>query len=183
MTEEMWQAILQNDSTYDGKFYYGVTTTGIFCRPSCKSKHPSKQNVKIFANANQALSANFRPCKRCKPDGLRLPDEEWVRHMEKVIEAHFHEPLTLAALAKLLHASPYHMHRMFKRIRGETPAEYIKRKRMETARALLAETRQPVTEIALQSGYANAAHFSTVFQKQTGLSPTDYRHTFGKVNL
>lgn len=72
ITVEMWQAIVQNDSSYDDKFYYGVKTTRIFCRPSCKSRPPKIENVRIFQNVQQALSENFRPCKRCKPTGQRL---------------------------------------------------------------------------------------------------------------
>ncbi len=60
---EKWQAIILNDASYDGAFFYGVKTTGIFCRPSCKSRTPKKENVRVFQNAEQALLENFRPCK------------------------------------------------------------------------------------------------------------------------
>lgn len=63
MTEEQWQAILQNDAAYNEKFFYAVKTTGIFCRPSCKSKAPNRENTRIFQNAEQALESGFRPCK------------------------------------------------------------------------------------------------------------------------
>lgn len=73
--EGLWEAIVNNDSSYNGVFYYGVITTGIFCRPSCKSKCPLKEHVRIFESTDEAISADFRPCKRCRPDGARLPDE------------------------------------------------------------------------------------------------------------
>ncbi len=79
---------------------HAVKSTGIFCRPSCKSRIPNKNNVRIFHHAEQALSENFRPCKRCKPNGLTLPNEEWVEQIKKYIEKHFDELLTPTYLRK-----------------------------------------------------------------------------------
>ena len=106
MTDERWHAIVHNDSSFDDKFYYGVKTTGIFCRPSCKSRVPNIDNVKIFQNTEEALSENFRPCKRCKPNGLTLPNEDWVTQIEEYIDNHYSEPLTLENLADMCHGSP-----------------------------------------------------------------------------
>ena len=78
LTDERWRAITQNDSSYDDVFIYAVTSTGICCRPSCQSRDPKKENVRIFNDVDEAVAAGFRPCKRCKPGGIRLPDEEWV---------------------------------------------------------------------------------------------------------
>ncbi|MFE5324512.1 bifunctional transcriptional activator/DNA repair enzyme AdaA [Paenibacillus sp. NPDC056579] len=175
MNDEIWNAIIHNDSSYDGSFFYGVMTTGIFCRPSCKSKNPNKEHVKIFQTADQALAEKFRPCKRCRPDGQRMPDQEWVAQISEFIERHYPEQLTLQVLADSLHASPYHLQRTFKRVRGMTPAEYVQRIRLEAAKERLAQTDQAVTDIAASVGIPNAGHFATVFQKKTGLSPTDYR--------
>lgn len=175
MKEELWQAIISNDASYDGKFFYGVATTGIFCRPSCKSRNPNKEHVKIFDSAEQALAKQFRPCKRCKPDGLRLPDEDWVLQIVRTIEQLYTEPLTLDSLADRLHGSPYHLQRTFKKIRGITPAEYIQEIRLKAAKKLLTESRLPITEVGLQSGFSNAAYFATVFLKKTGVSPSEYR--------
>ncbi len=133
LSEEQWQAILTNDVSYDGEFFYAVKTTGIFCRPSCKSKPPKQENVRIFENAQEALSAQYRPCKRCKPTGERLPDKEWVSVMTEYIEHNFAEPLTLEILAETCHGSPYHLHRTFKKIMEMTPLDYIQHKRIEKA--------------------------------------------------
>ncbi|MGY4690963.1 bifunctional transcriptional activator/DNA repair enzyme AdaA [Salibacterium sp. K-3] len=173
--QEIWQAIIQNDSTFDGTFFYAVETTGIFCRPSCKSRVPNKENVRIFKNAQEALSEHFRPCKRCRPDGIQLPDEEWIAQIVKWIDPHYSEPLTLDKLAELFHGSPYHLHRTFKRIKGITVAEYVQQMRISEAMKSLSSNNQTVRDIAVSVGIPNAAHFATLFQQKIGLTPTEYR--------
>ena len=108
LTDERWQAITCNDKSYDDIFIYAVKSTGIFCRPSCKSRDPKKENVRIFNDAKEAVSEGFRPCKRCKPSGLRLPDEEWVIQITEYIDRNYNETLTLEILADMCHGSPYH---------------------------------------------------------------------------
>nr|WP_224752439.1 bifunctional transcriptional activator/DNA repair enzyme AdaA [Metabacillus arenae] len=175
MTEERWHAIVNNDPSYDDKFYYGVKTTGIFCRPSCKSRTPNIENVRIFLDAEQALSEKFRPCKRCKPSGLRLPDEEWAAQIMEYIDNNYGEALTLELLAEMCHGSPFHMQRTFKRIKGMTPIEYIQKTRISKSKELLSTTDQSIMEIGISVGIANTAHFATLFKKKTGQTPTGYR--------
>lgn len=174
-TEEQWQAIVGNDAAYDGLFYYAVRTTGIFCRPSCKSKAPSAGNVRLFRSSEQAQAAGFRPCKRCRPTGKRLPDDEWVATLTAYIDGRYTEPLSLEHLAEAGHGSPYHLHRIFKRVTGVTPVEYIQRKRVGRAQELLESTDLPVTEVGLQVGWANTSYFITVFKKKVGCTPMAYR--------
>ncbi|AFJ64314.1 Methylphosphotriester-DNA alkyltransferase [Bacillus velezensis YAU B9601-Y2] len=177
LTDEKWSAIIRNDASYDGVFYYAVKTTGIFCRPSCKSRVPNKENVLVFDTADAALERHFRPCKRCRPNGLRLPDEEWIAQIIEYIERHYHESLTLSVLAEMCHGSPYHLQRTFKKIRGMSPIAYIQKIRLSKAEHLLKHTDMTVMEIALTVGIPNTAHFATLFKKRTGSSPTEYRKT------
>ncbi|UZD74171.1 bifunctional transcriptional activator/DNA repair enzyme AdaA [Bacillus siamensis] len=179
LTDEKWNAIIHNDVSYDAVFYYAVKTTGIFCRPSCKSRVPNKENVLVFDTAEAALKRHFRPCKRCRPNGLRLPDEEWVAQITEYIDGHYHEPLTLSVLADMCHGSLYHLQRTFKKIKGISPIEYIQKKRLTKAGDLLMHTDKTVMEIALTVGFPNTAHFATLFKKRTGSSPTEYRKTAG----
>lgn len=172
---EYWQAIVDNDAAYDDTFFYGVRTTGIFCRPSCKSRIPNRENVLIFENVHLAQAKNFRPCKRCKPDGLHLPDEEWVQQIAEWIEHNYHEQLTLGKLAEIVHGSPYHLQRTFKRVKGMTPLEYVHRVRLEQATYLLVETNSLVADIGLAVGLSNTAYFVTLFKKKMNATPTEYR--------
>ena len=155
LTNEYWQAIIHNDSSYDSKFFYAVKSTGIFCRPSCKSRIPNRNNVRIFHHAEQALSENFRPCKRCKPNGITLPNEEWVEQIKDYIEKHYDESLTLDMLAEMCHGSPFHLQRTFKRIIGLTPIEYIQQFRVLKATEYLLHTNQSIKEISTAVGIEN----------------------------
>jgi AraC family transcriptional regulator of adaptative response / methylphosphotriester-DNA alkyltransferase methyltransferase len=178
LSEEVWQAIVTNNPAFDGKIYYGVVTTHVFCRPSCKSRIPLKDHVRIFKSIDHALSAQFRPCKRCKPDGLKLPNEEWITQIIQWMDAHYMETVNLDKLAELFHGSPYHLHRTFKRIKEITPTDYIQQLRLKKAMHDLKTTNQTVMEIAMAVGIPNPAHFATLFQKKTGLTPTKYRQLY-----
>ncbi|WDV04928.1 MULTISPECIES: bifunctional transcriptional activator/DNA repair enzyme AdaA [Lysinibacillus] len=175
MTDEKWQAIINNDTAYNNQFFYAVKSTGIFCKPSCKSRVPKKENVYIFQNAEQALRANFRPCKRCKPTNENLPDSEWVDLITEYIDQHFTEKLTLDSLASICHGSPYHMHRTFKKIKGITPVEYIQLVRVHTAKKYLIQTNKAIGDIAISVGMTNTPYFITLFKKKTGLTPAQFR--------
>ena len=175
LTDEKWRAITQNDASYDAIFIYAVKSTGIFCRPSCKSRNPKKENVLVFNNAEEALSGGFRPCKRCKPRGLCLPDEEWVVQIGEYIDEHYSKPLTLEILADMCHGSPYHLQRTFKRITGLTPVEYIQKVRISKAIHELRTTDKSVMEIGLCIGLPNTSYFITLFKKKTGQTPKRYR--------
>ncbi|MDQ6597279.1 bifunctional transcriptional activator/DNA repair enzyme AdaA [Bacillus salipaludis] len=176
LTEEKWQAILLNDANYNQQFFYAVKSTGIFCKPSCKSRPPKKENVLIFKHAEEALTAHFRPCKRCKPTGDRLPDQEWVVQIKNYIDQNYTDKLTLEILADVCHGSPYHLHRTFKRITGVTPVEYIQQIRVNTARNYLIHSKKTIAEIALLVGLPNTPYFITLFKKKNGLTPVEYRN-------
>ncbi|CAM3987163.1 bifunctional transcriptional activator/DNA repair enzyme AdaA [Paenibacillus alkaliterrae] len=178
LTEEKWRAIIDNNAAYDARFIYAVKTTGIFCRPSCKSREPKMENVRIFKNAEQALSAHFRPCKRCKPTGGRLPDIDWVAQITQCIDTNYSETLTLETLADMCHGSPYHLHRTFKKIKGMTPVEYAQQTRMDKAKQYLIHSDKTIADIGLSVGLPNASYFITLFKKKTGHTPADYRQLY-----
>lgn len=183
MNEERWRAIVECDSAYDGQFWYGVLTTGIFCRPSCKSRVPKQENIRIFDSTRDAEQTGLRPCKRCQPQVVqwRPADEELARRVEQLIDECYQEPLTLQEMATRLFVSPFYLQRSFTRQMKCSPAKYLIQKRVESAKKLLAETTFNVTEIAMQVGFRTSAYFAHVFQKETGQTPTHYRREIEQV--
>lgn len=179
-SDEKWQAILNNDTSYDHIFIYAVKSTGIFCRPSCKSRQPNKANVLIFNNAEQALLQGFRPCKRCKPEGIHLPDLDWVVQISDYIDSHYSQPLTLEVLAEMCHGSPYHLQRTFKRIKSMTPVEYIQMVRIAHAKDQLNTSDKSIGEVGKLVGLPNTSYFITLFKKKTGCTPLQYRKESSK---
>lgn len=180
ITDEQWKAISNSDKSYDEEFFYAVKTTKIFCRPSCKSRVPNFDNVTVFYRAEDALKAGYRPCKRCKSGGCRLPDEEWVLQAEAYIKENYSSYLTLDIIADGCHGSPYHLHRVFKGIKDVTPLEYLQRVRMEKAMDYLVYTDVAISEIGKLIGISNAAHFATLFKKRTNQTPREFRKNYNK---
>ncbi|MEX1030680.1 MAG: bifunctional transcriptional activator/DNA repair enzyme AdaA [Paenibacillaceae bacterium] len=177
LTDEEWQAVISNDASFDRQFYYAVKTTGIFCRPSCKSRPPKRENISLFLTTEQALNANYRPCKRCKPTGERVPDDEWVSLVTAYIDTNYMNHLSLELLAEISHSSPYHLHRTFKRIKDMTPVEYIQQQRIEHAKEQLMTAEKSIAEVGHSVGLANTPYFITLFKKKTGYTPASYRQT------
>ncbi|TQR21601.1 bifunctional transcriptional activator/DNA repair enzyme AdaA [Psychrobacillus vulpis] len=175
ISDEQWEAIVQNNPAYDEVFYYAVKSTGIFCRPSCKSRPPKKENVRIYLEAKNAVDEGFRPCKRCKPSGLRLPDVEWVTQIKEYIDLHYDQPLTLDNLADICHGSPYHLQRTFKKILGLSPVEYMQQIRIEKAKELLITSNKSLADIGSTIGMHNIPYFITLFKKLTGKTPIQYK--------
>ncbi|MBC2249814.1 methylphosphotriester-DNA--protein-cysteine methyltransferase family protein [Listeria sp. FSL L7-0123] len=175
LTQKRWQAIATNDKSADGSFFYGVTSTKIFCYPSCKSRLPKKENIVIFHSAEEAFSDGYRACKRCKSGGNALPDTEWVTNIESYIKENFARPLTLQTIADDCHGSPYHLHRTFKRIKTITPIAYLENVRIDFVKQQLLHSDQSIETIGKLSGFPNPSHFSTTFKRHTGLSPKQFR--------
>ena len=86
ITDETWEIIKNNDKNFDNKLWYGVATTKIFCRPSCVSRLPKRENVSIFQAAEQALEEGYRPCKRCRPMDKIIPNEVWVEEIDLLLK-------------------------------------------------------------------------------------------------
>ncbi len=118
-----WRAVLDRDARQDGKFFYAVCSTGVFCRPTCPSRRPRRGGVVFFATAVEAERAGFRACLRCRPlegDRRAMLAEKLCRY----IETHADEPLTLAVLGDYAGVTQFHLQRTFKRVMGVTPREY-----------------------------------------------------------
>ncbi|UUZ79189.1 helix-turn-helix domain-containing protein [Paenibacillus sp. P26] len=168
--ESVYETILRRDTKYDGRYYVGIKSTGIFCRPSCRSRIPKPENVKVYGSIEEARQAGFRPCKRCRPDhpAPHGPDAEIARAVTELIERRYNENLTLGEMAAALNLSPFHLRRVFKRSTGATPAKQLLHTRLERSKRLLAEEDLPIAEIAAAVGFRSPSHFSYVFQKTVG---------------
>ncbi|MBC2872294.1 methylphosphotriester-DNA--protein-cysteine methyltransferase family protein [Bittarella massiliensis] len=174
--EERWRAVRDCDPAWDGRFFYGVKTTGIYCRPSCRSRLPGRQNIRYFPSARAAEEAGYRPCKRCRPDlAAYRPEEELARAAAGWLEEHLSRPDALRALPGALGVNGDHLRALFRRQRGETPAAFLARRRVEAACRALKKGDAPVLQVSQAVGFASLSAFYAAFRRQVGLSPGQYR--------
>ncbi|WP_052360738.1 bifunctional transcriptional activator/DNA repair enzyme AdaA [Oceanobacillus manasiensis] len=157
--ELMWDAVVKCDKRYDGKFFYAVKTTGIFCRPSCKSKTPKYNNICFFENAADAIQQGSRPCKRCQSELSIVtfdPQQDIVEESINYLKQHYRETITLNSLAFKIGVSPYYLSRIFKEKLGVTPHKYLESIRIHRTQQLLLNTVHNSTEICFQVGLCSA---------------------------
>ncbi|SHO52061.1 bifunctional transcriptional activator/DNA repair enzyme AdaA [Anaerocolumna xylanovorans] len=174
--EEMWRAVSENDTAYDGIFFYAVKSTGIYCRPSCKSKIPKRENVCFFDTAKEARAAGFRPCKRCRSDLLDYqPIREIAEKAKQLLEDSFYKSCELNQELKELGVSKHRMAEIFKEEYGVTLAEYVGNLRLEEAKRLLLETKDEIISIAYAVGFGGVSSFYRFFKNGTGVSPGVFR--------
>jgi AraC family transcriptional regulator, regulatory protein of adaptative response / methylated-DNA-[protein]-cysteine methyltransferase len=170
-----WATIVARDAASDGKFCYAVKTTGVYCRPSCAARTPRPENVTFYASAEAAEKAGYRPCKRCRPSGTSLAEEQARRVGELCQWLEGAEPTpTLAALAKRAGWSVYHLHRVFRAVTGLTPRAYVAGRRAERVRAKLGQTRT-VTEAIYDAGYNSSGRFYEQANGVLGMTPRTFR--------
>lgn len=177
---EKWQALVSCDRSYDGRFFYGVKTTGVFCRPSCKSKTPVRDNVIFFDNAATAIETGFRPCKRCCPDKVVFePDLELMKKAKDIFDADYNKQVDLSQISKQLGVSTNHLIKLFKQHSGLTPTQYIVKIRVDKAAELLNQTDINILEIAYTTGFKSLSNFYKCFKEQTGHTPNEHRKSRG----
>lgn len=170
-----WQAVIDRDPDADGRFYYSVKTTGVFCRPSCGARLARRENVAFHATTAAAVAAGFRACKRCKPDrpSLAQRNADMVTRACRLIES-ADTALSLDELAQHVAASPYHFHRVFKSITGLTPRQYAAADRAQRVRDHLAKS-ATVTDAIYNAGYNANSRFYERADDVLGMTPTEYR--------
>ncbi len=175
-----YAAIRANDRRFDGRLYVGVTSTRIYCRPVCRVRMPKPENCRYFSNPAAAEHAGFRPCLRCRPELApgRAPIDAASRlagAAARLIEAGQLETGGLPALAARLGVTDRHLRRVFRREFGVTPVAYSQTQRLLMAKRMLADTRLPVTEVAMAAGFGSLRRFNAVLRSRYGLSPTQLR--------
>lgn len=180
--DEKWMAVSTCEKRYDGLFYYGVKTTGIFCRPSCRAKTPRKENTVYFENTMEAQAAGFRPCKKCRPEckDYDMDRENAQLAQVQIAKSRFDEQYadtrvvsnTIAELG----VSKNHFIHLFKQQTGTTPHQYLLRLRIQQAVFLLSKSDQTILQVALSCGFESLSNFYKCFKEQTGQAPAQYRN-------
>jgi AraC family transcriptional regulator of adaptative response/methylated-DNA-[protein]-cysteine methyltransferase len=170
-----WQAVVDRDRSLDGVFVFAVSSTGVFCRPSCPAKHARRANVSFFDNALQAEQAGYRACLRCRPkaaDGN--PQSALIREMCRYIEQHIEDRITLTQLAKEFRRSPFHLQRTFKSALGVSPKAYIDACRLRQVKQNL-QAGHSVTTALYAAGYGSSSRLYERTATQLGMTPDKYR--------
>jgi AraC family transcriptional regulator, regulatory protein of adaptative response / methylated-DNA-[protein]-cysteine methyltransferase len=175
LADPRWAAVLARDRAADGGFVYSVSTTGVYCRPSCAARSARPENVQFHATATDAERAGFRPCKRCLPNQPHRTAQHaaLVAELCRFIEGAEQAP-TLAQLAERAGLSAYHLHRLFKRTTGVTPRAYAAAHRSARMRDGLARG-DSVTDAIYHAGYNSSGRFYENSDRVLGMTPTRYR--------
>ena len=180
-----YRALETRDARFDGRLFVGVRTTGIYCRPICPARTPKRQNVRFFAAALEAQSAGFRPCLRCRPESS--PDlAAWrgtsntVARALGLIETGALDDGDVDALAGRLGVGERQLRRLFHRHLGASPVSVAQTRRVLLAKQLIHQTRLPMTEVALASGFGSVRRFNETFQRLYDRPPADLRRASGE---
>lgn len=187
-TFDSWErAWARRDPAYDGHFFVGVRTTGVYCRCVCPVRLPFRRNVTFWPSAAAAEAAGFRPCLRCRPEtapfcpawkGTLTTVERAVRMIveEGVLDG---EDASVERLAARLGVTGRHLRRLFARHCGATPSAVARTARVQRAKRLLSETSLPMAEVALQAGFGNLRSFNAAFAQTYRRPPSEIRRSPG----
>ncbi len=184
-TETCYRALAAHDARFDGLFFVGVTTTGIYCRPICSARTPGRDRCRFFSAAAAAEHAGFRPCLRCRPE--LAPGHAPVDAMGRTarlaaarIEAGaLNDDGSLETLARELGLSSRQLRRAIRQEFGVSPVELAQTRRLLLAKQLLTETNLPMIEVALASGFASVRRFNALFQSHYSMTPSRIRRAAG----
>jgi len=171
---QWWDAVQARDASQDGRFVFAVSSTGIYCRPSCPSRRPRRENVAFFQFPEQAEKAGYRACLRCRPKATNHGAAAEVRAMCRYIEQHLDEPVTLSRLSKEFRQSPFHLQRKFKAVLGITPRAYTDSCRMNQLKSNL-RAGHSVTRAMYDAGYSSSSRLYERTSSQLGMTPDKYR--------
>jgi AraC family transcriptional regulator of adaptative response/methylated-DNA-[protein]-cysteine methyltransferase len=172
--EKLWQAILARDSQLDGKFIFAVSSTMIFCRPSCPSRRPKREHVSFFLSPAAAEQAGFRACLRCHPKDAAIdPQIELVQRACRFIEQHGDETITLEALGEHVGLSPFHLQRTFKKHMGITPRQYALSQRASSFKTGV-RAGESLTSAMYEAGYGSSSRLYERAGAELGMTPASY---------
>ncbi|CAH5651336.1 MULTISPECIES: bifunctional DNA-binding transcriptional regulator/O6-methylguanine-DNA methyltransferase Ada [Klebsiella] len=172
--ERRWQAVCERDARADGQFVFAVLTTGVCCRPSCRSRRALRENVRFYPDVATAQAEGFRPCKRCQPE----KSDPQQQKVEKVAAAcrllEQETPMTLEALARQAALSPFHFHRLFKSVTGMTPKAWQQAWRARRLREALGQGAK-ITDAALSAGFPDNSSYYQQADAALGMTGRQFR--------
>jgi AraC family transcriptional regulator of adaptative response/methylated-DNA-[protein]-cysteine methyltransferase len=174
LNDDRWKAVQRRDRTRDGEFVFAVSSTGIYCRPSCPARRPKPENVRFFGDPTAAERAGFRACRRCRPRAEKNAQEELVARATAWLDAHLHERVTLPRLAAELGVSAGYLQRTFTRLTGVSPRAYAAARRLENAKSQM-RAGADVTSALYAAGYGSSSRFYDQARDQLGMTPSSYR--------
>ena len=170
-----WNAVVARDAARDGEFVFAVSSTGVYCRPSCAARRPRRENVQFFLKPEAAEQAGYRACLRCRPKSFSgNAESDMAKAICRFIEQHLDEPLTLDRLGKEFHQSPFHLQRRFKAVLGITPREYADSCRLRMLKRNL-QAGDSVTRAMYDAGYGSSSRLYEKTAAQLGMTPDKYR--------
>jgi AraC family transcriptional regulator of adaptative response/methylated-DNA-[protein]-cysteine methyltransferase len=173
--EHAWEAVLSRDRRCDGRFVYAVSSTRVYCRPSCPSRCPTRKHVTFFDSPHLAESAGYRACLRCRPQSPAGSEaEERVERSQRYLDEHTDEPITLRRLAAQVGLSPFHLQRTFTRMVGLSPKAYQGAKRMERFTASL-KRGETVTNATYEAGFGSSSRLYARVNEDFGMTPSAFR--------
>src|SRR5271170_922612 len=170
-----WDSVVARATAHDGEFVFAVSTTGVYCRPSCPARRPRRENVRFFLRPEQAEQAGFRACLRCRPRLLSgNPQSDFAKEICRYIEQHLDEPITLGRLSKIFRQSPFHLQRRFKAALGISPREFADSCRLRLLKRNL-QAGDNVTRAMYDAGYGSSSRLYEKTSSQLGMTPDKYR--------
>ena len=186
--EACYRAVCQRDARFDGRFFSGVKTTGIYCRPICPARTPLSKNVIFFPTAAAAQEAGFRPCLRCRPEtapdlGAWRGTSNTVSRALSLIEHGALDEADVDALAGRLGVGERQLRRLFQQHLGASPVAVAQTRRVLLAKQLIHETHLPMTEVAFAAGFGSIRRFNETFRQLFGRSPRELRRDHRRRNF
>jgi len=173
--DQRWKAVVARDSAHDGEFVFAVSSTGVYCRPSCAARRGRRENVTFFSRPEQAEKAGFRACLRCRPRSVSgNAQSDWAKGVCRYVEQHLDEPITLERLGKVFRLSSFHLQRRFKAALGITPREYADSCRLRLLKRNL-QAGDNVTRAMYDAGYGSSSRLYEKTASQLGMTPDKYR--------
>jgi AraC family transcriptional regulator, regulatory protein of adaptative response / methylated-DNA-[protein]-cysteine methyltransferase len=173
--ERRWQAVVDRDAGFDDRFVFAVSSTGVYCRPSCAARRPRRENVRFFRTTIEAEHAGYRACLRCRPTAVGGNAQvRMVKAICRYIEQHPDEPVTLSRLGEEFCQSPFHLQRTFKALLGITPRAYADSCRMNQLKQNL-RAGHSVTRSLYDAGYGSSSRLYERTASQMGMTPDKYR--------